>query len=455
MGQFDQTILRAIEEFATEGIQVTDQDGNYLFCNQAFTRLTGLDTSERIGKNVLDVQPDGAAAAVLRTGQPVYGHINTSREGVVMISSASPIRDCKGNLIGGISIFQDRTHYLELAQSLKRRQEEVVQLREKLSRLNRPVYRFQDLIGAAPAFRACIRQGMQAAAQGASILLTGESGTGKELFAHAIHGYSPRANGPFVRVNCPAIPAALLESELFGHVKGAFTGATQDRAGKFELAQHGSIFLDEVGDLELGLQAKLLRVLQEREVERLGSARTIALDTRVIAATNQDLKTLVQAGRFRSDLYYRLNVIHIQIPPLRHRREDIPLLLEHFLKKHGGGVISRSVSNEALQCLLEYDWPGNVRELENVAQRLLLFRDGPVVRRGEVLQALGEEPASPDPAPVPSLAQVERETIQKALEHFGTSLRGKQLAAEALGISLSGLYRKLQVYKLSPSPEQP
>lgn len=455
MGQFDAYILQAIEEFATEGIQVTDGAGNYLFCNQAFTRLTGLDTSERLGKNVLDVQPDGAAAAVLRTGQPVYGHVNASREGAVMVSSASPIRNAQGELMGVISIFQDQTRYLELARSLKRHQEEVFQLREKLSRLNRPTYRFQDLIGNAPAFRACVQRGMQAAGQGASVLITGESGTGKELFAHAIHGYSARAEGPFIRVNCPAIPAALLESELFGHVKGAFTGATQDKAGKFELAQHGSIFLDEVGDLELGLQAKLLRVLQEREVERVGGSRTIPLDTRVIAATNQDMRALVQAGRFRSDLYYRLNVIHIRIPPLRSRREDISLLLEHFLKKHSSGVIPCSLTREARQCLLEYHWPGNVRELENVAQRLLLYRDGPVIQREDVLRALGEDASEPDAPAVPSLAQVERAAIQAALDHFGLSLEGKRQAAAALGISLSGLYRKIQEYHLSPGRTGP
>ena len=278
------------------------------------------------------------------------------------------------------------------------------------------------------------------------MLITGESGTGKELFAHAIHGRSHRATAPFIRVNCPAIPSTLLESELFGYEKGAFTGAQKSKPGKFELAQSGSIFLDEIGDLDIVLQAKLLRVLQEHEIERLGSTKTIRLDVRVIAATNQELMDQIHQGRFRKDLYYRLNVIHIQIPPLRQRRSDIPLLLEWMLKKNDRSGPPCSISKSALKVFLDYDWPGNVRELESTVERLLLYREDSVISQKDALYALGDRDISPSPADFDgmSLAQMESMMIQRALVRHGASLEGKKQAAKELGISLSTLYEKLR-----------
>lgn len=449
MDQISEHILWAIDEFATEGVQLTDAEGNYVFCNRAFSVMTGLPTAARLGHNVLEVQPDGAAATVLRTGLPVYGHVNESRDGVIMVANASPIRDEEGRLIGVVSIFNDKTSYIKLAQSLKKREDEVLRLKGKLRQLEQPFYSFQDLIGESPAFRSCIERAMRAASSDASVLITAESGTGKELFAHAIHGYSARKEAPFIRVNCPAIPGTLLESELFGHEKGAFTGAVKEKAGKFELAQNGSIFLDEIGDLDIVLQAKLLRVLQERELERIGGTRTIPLNVRVIAATNQDLREQIHQGKFRQDLYYRLNVVHIEIPPLRHRRSDIPLLFEHMLKKHGAGTLPCTISREALKLLVDYDWPGNVRELENIAERLLLYREGPVIGPGDVLRVLGDRE---DTSPTMefeglTLAKMEELAIRQALERHGSTLEGKKRAAQELGISLSGLYKKLKQYQ--------
>ena len=419
MTRNSEEILRAIDEFSTEAIQITDEKGVYIFCNQAFAAITGVPVSQRIGKSIWDGQEFGACAKVLATGQPVYGHIQSPREGVVLIVNAAPIRDQAGRLVGTITVFNDQANYIKLTQALNAKEVE---------------------------FRACIQQAVQAAQSDASVLITGESGTGKELFAHAIHGRSHRATAPFIRVNCPAIPSTLLESELFGYEKGAFTGAQKSKPGKFELAQSGSIFLDEIGDLDIVLQAKLLRVLQEHEIERLGSTKTIRLDVRVIAATNQELMDQIHQGRFRKDLYYRLNVIHIQIPPLRQRRSDIPLLLEWMLKKNDRSGPPCSISKSALKVFLDYDWPGNVRELESTVERLLLYREDSVISQKDALYALGDRDISPSPADFDgmSLAQMESMMIQRALVRHGTSLEGKKQAAKELGISLSTLYEKLR-----------
>lgn len=450
MEKLEQLIVYAVEEFATEGIQILDARGTYIFCNKAFTSMTGLPLEARLGHNVLEVQPHGAAAKVFKSGLPAYGVVSSSREGVVMVSNASPIREENGEMIGIITIFNDQTSYMKLAQRLKERDTEMTQLKNKLRQLERPSYSFQDLIGEDTRFLECIRQAKRAAESDASVLLTGESGTGKELFAHAIHSHSLRSDKPFIRVNCPAIPSSLLESELFGYEKGAFTGASREKKGKFELAQGGSIFLDEIGDLDFSLQAKLLRTLQEKEVERVGSTRTMALDVRIIAATNQNLQEQIRMKQFRQDLYYRLNVIHLEVPPLRDRKGDIPLLLNHFLKKHTMGAVPCSISREALNLLTGYNWPGNVRELENVTERLLLYREGTVVSGDDVAHVLG---VRGDMAVYPAgdivpLAKLEEQAIKQALERCGPSLEGKRRAAAELGISLSGLYKKLRQYEL-------
>ncbi len=454
--KFNNMILNAIREFATEGIQIADAQGNYIFCNQAFSTITKLPVEERLGKNVFDVQPDGAIATALRTGQPVYGHINASTSDCIMISNASPIRDESGKILGAISVFNDKTSYITMVKTMETREKEIRLLKEKLKHLNQPAYAFHDLLGVHPDFVGCINKAKQAAFSNSSVLITGESGTGKELIANAIHQHGSRAGGPFIRVNCPAIPATLLESELFGHEKGAFTGALKDKVGKFELAQGGSIFLDEIGDMEVALQSKLLRVLQEHEVERIGSNKTVSVDVRVIAATNQDLHQQIQKGLFRKDLYYRLDVIHIEIPPLRRRKSDIPLLVEHMLKKHSDNKIPCRISKDALKELTAYDWPGNVRELENVVEKLLLYHEGPDIKKADVIYALGSHPGLQAQdffslAGLP-LSKAEEVLISQALNTYGRNLAGKKQAAAELGISLSCLYAKIRKYNLQIIP---
>jgi DNA-binding NtrC family response regulator len=286
-----------------------------------------------------------------------------------------------------------------------------------------------------------------------TVFISGESGTGKELVARAIHSTSRRSGGPWVDVNCAAIPEGLQESELFGHERGAFTGAVSSHPGKFEQAQGGTIFLDEVGEMSASAQARLLRVLQERSLQRVGGTRRIDLDVRVISASNRDLVQLVSSGRFRQDLYYRLVVFPIHLPPLRDRREDIPALVNHFLHKHArdaGRTVDR-VEPAAMERLRAFDWPGNVRELENVVHRALLVSSGPDLEAADLPPELHAGPSGPATAPAAdSLEEVERRAIRDALASCGGNLSE---AARRLGIGRSTLYRKMDQYGLRPEGE--
>ncbi len=266
-----------------------------------------------------------------------------------------------------------------------------VDLASENVRLKAEVHAQYEIVGSSKAIKQVIERVEKVAPTAARVLVTGENGTGKELVARAIHALSPRARGPFVEVNCAAIPTELIESELFGHVKGSFTGAFADRAGKFELADGGTLFLDEVGDMSLSAQAKVLRALEESVISRVGSGRTLAVNVRVVAATNKDLRAEIAAGRFREDLLYRLNVVPIEVPPLRARRADIPQLVGHFAEQltRRGGLPPRPFDKEAVQRLTAYDWPGNIRELKNAVERLLILASGPAVTAEDVDRIAG------------------------------------------------------------------
>jgi DNA-binding NtrC family response regulator len=306
------------------------------------------------------------------------------------------------------------------------------------------------IVGGSRAMEDVIDRAERVAATKSTVLIQGETGTGKELVARAIHDRSAQRDMPLIKVNCAAIPEALLESELFGHVRGAFTGALTTKKGKFALADGGTIFLDEIATMSPALQSKLLRVLQEREFEPLGSERTEKVDVRVIAATNRDLRQLVSEGKFQEDLFYRLNVIPIMLPPLRERRDDVPALVQHFVRKHAqrtGRRIER-VDPEVVTALQQYDWPGNVRELENTIERAVVLSVGPVITTGAI-SVLGTAPPASSGLPSLRLRQniewVERETIRRALE----SSRGvKKDAADLMGISQRALSYYLAKYRI-------
>ncbi|GAB6066562.1 sigma-54-dependent Fis family transcriptional regulator [Aquifex pyrophilus] len=339
-----------------------------------------------------------------------------------------------GNLLG---------MFFKLHEKMEEERKEWEEERKLLTRELQEKYTLHGIIGRSKAVRRLIELVEKVAKSDSTVLLLGESGTGKSLIARTIHYESPRKEKPFVTVNCAAIPENLLEAELFGYEKGAFTGAYAPKKGKFELANGGTIFLDEIGDMPLSLQAKILRVLQDREIERLGSEKTIKVDVRIIAATNKDLKKLVEEGKFREDLYYRLNVIPIYVPPLRERKEDIPLLIQHFLKefneKYGKEVY---LTKEAMERLLEYDYPGNVRELSNIIEQLVILNEGKVDTT-DLPEYLRKEKNKPKGDLQRFIEETEKKRIIEALEKTGYV---KSRAAKLLGYTLRQLDYRIKKY---------
>ena len=369
-------------------------------------------------------------------------HLLMTREGIIE----------DGYLVGAWSTGRDITELKEaetqvrrLNRELESRIEELSELRARLERDNdylreeiRADHPFEDMVGSSPRFRELASRIQLVASTSATVLISGESGTGKELVARAIHNLSDRRDRPLVKVNCAAIASGLVESELFGHVRGAFTGAVERRVGRFEYANGGTLFLDEITELPLEIQAKLLRVLQEREFEPVGSNRTVQVDVRLLAATNRSLTDAVREGRFRMDLYYRLQVVPVDLPPLRERREDIPALTAHFIARHSRqfGRPVAGVSQAMMQQLMAYDWPGNIRELENVLAR------GVVLSAGGVLDAFVAGP--PASAPPRTLEEAERIHIERTLSAVGWVLEGPKGAAALLSVNPSTLRGRMK-----------
>lgn len=444
------TILNSVQE----AIEVVDEKGIIKYVNPAFTKITGIPASERIGKNIYDVSPEGALAKVLETGKHIFGHRTTvGGSNAEVISNASPII-VDGESRGAVVVFNHFTDIMNLMEQLKQSTAVIETLSDKFGQVTTSKYTFRDILGANLELRKCIQIGERAARSDSTVLLTGESGTGKELFAHAIHSASARRDKPFIKVNCAAIPENLLESEFFGYVKGAFTGAIKSRIGKFELANGGTIFLDEIGDMDRNLQGKLLRVLQEMEFERVGGNETIKVDVRVIAATNRDLHELIRQGKFREDLYYRLNVVEINIPPLRHRKEDLPILTNNLIVKLNRklGKKVKGLSQDAEDVLFSYDWPGNVRELENVVERVMVTVDEDILTKNHFIQHVNQLREVPDKdIELIPIDQMEQILIRKAMAKFGVTVEGKRRAARALNISLATLYNKLKKVKAEGS----
>ena len=373
----------------------------------------------------------------LRTGEEVTGvpmYYRTRAGGrVSCITSVTLLRDESGRVVGGAEIIHDVTEVARLQEAAEER------------------YSFHSLVGRSRAMQEVYELAGLVAETDSTVLITGESGTGKELVANAIHYRSHRKGRPFIKVNCAALNEGVLESELFGHVRGAFTGAVSDKVGRFEMADGGTLFLDEIGDVPVPTQVKLLRVLQEGEIERVGSSKTLRVGVRLIAATNRDLSAAIATGRFRSDLYYRLNVFRISMPPLRDRPEDLPLLLDHFLAKVAAKMPSKAISGSApdvLERLSTYAFPGNVRELENLVEHAAIrSRDGILRARDLPLpdslgSASGDAPLYQIRKP---LEVLEKDIIRKALEATDWKV---QQTAERLGISRVTLWRKMKEYEL-------
>lgn len=450
-------MLAAIIDATQDAISVVDERGYGILVNPAYTRLTGLTQKDVLGKPAtVDIaEGESIHLKVLGTGKPIQGaRLKVGPQKRDVIVNVAPIV-VHGHLRGSVGVIHDVSQIKQLTEELAQAKQRIRHLEAK--------YTFEDIIGDSPELKAAIDQAKRAADLPATVLLRGESGTGKELFAHAIHNASRWRRGQFVRVNCTAIAESLLESELFGYEEGAFTGARrQGKKGYFEEAVGGTIFLDEIGEISPALQAKLLRVLQEKEIVRVGGTRAITVNTRVIAATNANLEQAVEEGRFREDLYYRLNVVPIFIPPLRYRKDDVPPLVVFLLRKFNQqfGRAVEKAAPQVLSALVAYDWPGNVRELENLLGRAMInMKYNETVMQSHHLPPMGgfgmdtrATRSLPTARWVPgkTLAQLTAITEQRAVEQALDHAKGnKTVAAKLLGISPRTLYYKLDKYGIT------
>lgn len=442
--------LDAILNSVQEAIEVASIEGRINYVNPSFSRVTSIPASQRIGQNIFEVSPNSALARSLRTHEAVFAHrAVVGGADVEVVANASPIV-VDGKMEGAVVVFQPLTDIYKLMEQLQASNRVINDLQTRINQISTSSYTFDDIIGSHPEFESALELAHKAAKSNSTILITGESGTGKELFAHAIHGASLRFDKPFIKVNCAAIPETLLESEFFGYEKGAFTGALKTKLGKMELANGGTIFLDEIGDMNLHLQAKFLRILQEMEFERVGGGETIKVDVRIIAATNRNLLEMVKQGDFREDLYYRLNVVELRLPSLRDHKGDIPAyvqsLIAKFNRKFGKRV--KSLTTGAEEVLMQYDWPGNIRELQNVVERAMVTVDEEIITHKQFLSLI-ESPSTISPEPIIKeiipIEQMEKQMIHRAIERYGSSVEGKKQAAKALKISLATLYNKLKL----------
>jgi PAS domain S-box-containing protein len=451
--------LKTVIETMQDGLMVVDQDGMIVSVNQAMCDLTGFSRDELLGNSCEVLNCDVCAESRASTEEHfcelfALGEVGRRRcqftkkngDPLYVMKNAAVLRDEDGDVLGGVETVIDIS--------------EMVAKDRMISDLRREMgvgEEFHGILGKSPAMMKVYNLVTCAAESEAPVLIFGESGTGKELVATAIHQLGPRSSGPFIKVNCAALNESLLESELFGHVKGAFTGAERNRIGRFEAASGGDFFLDEIGDLPLSIQVKLLRVLQEKVVERVGDQKQVPVDLRVISATNKDLKALMRDGVFREDLYYRVGVIPIYVPPLRERKDDIPILVGAFVNRiraRSGKPIT-GVAPEALGRLMNHHWPGNVRELINVIEyAFVLCRDGDI-QIEHLPPEVGERPAepiqaaAPTPVAAPGPEADEKERIVQALRQAGGR---KTEAARLLGISRVTLWKKLKKYDIEVTP---
>ena len=442
--------LQMILESVQDGICVVDRSGEVTYVNPSYLRIVHKTPEMVVGQNVFETAADGNRCAVLRSGIARIGSIRHKKDGTTIVANVNPIF-VVGEIAGVVSVIKDITEIQTLMERLSQVSAKAEYLEQELLRTKKTAQAFANYIGKSGKVVDVLALASKAPDSSANVLIRGESGTGKEVIAEGIHYASGRRRGPFIRVNCGAIPGALLESELFGHEKGAFTGAVRRKLGKFELANRGTIFLDEIGELDKNLQVKLLRVLQQKEFDRVGGEETIHVDVRIIAATNRDLEAMVREGTFRDDLYYRLNVIPIILPPLRDRPDDIPLLVEHFIEKISkeNKKDVRGITPDAMQMFMHYRWPGNVRELENVIERVITLMDTDLITAavlpsyikgdiaGREVQSLADDTVLP-------WEEYEKQIIANALRQ-GTSFNG---AAKLLRISHKTVAAKARKYGL-------
>ncbi len=438
----DQSLMFNVFETMRDGLMVVDCDGHILFFNKAAEEITGYRREDVLGKQCTILDSD---TCVVLTDEGKQKRCNLFKDGsvcnkrcrirtadgraVYLLKNAVTLRDETGEIVGAVETMTDIT-------SLYMKELEVQELKQELSK----DYWFMGLLGKSAAMQRLYEQIRNAAQSEAPVLVCGESGTGKNLVANAIHALSRRKDGPFIAMNCASLNEYLLESELFGHKKGAFTGAISDRTGRFEAADRGTIFLDEIGDMPIMMQAKLLRTLEEKVVERVGDHRPVPVDIRLVSASNKDIYKLASTGRFREDLLYRVNSIFIQTPPLRERQEDIPILAFHYLKKISivNGKDVKRINHRAMEVLQHYGWPGNVRQLINALEHSAITCKGETVEVSDLPDYLFHEP---EPRAADGKGRLSPEAIRAAVTMYKGN---KTMASKHLGVSRVTLWKKLK-----------
>ena len=449
-------IVSQILKMTSDGFIITDTEGNVREINKQYADFFGKSRSEIIGKSILNIIPNSKMIDIVKhkfsEEDAVHKYIDGEAKGNSVIVSRSYVEDEDGNVVAGVAQVKFKVQTLAVAKKLMNEYEELEYYREEFQNQNR----VDNIIGSDTKFREIVKECLKVAKTDIPVLLTGETGTGKEVMAKALHTNSLRCDKPFVSINCAAIPFELLESELFGYMDGAFTGAKRGgKKGKFQLANGGTIFLDEIGDMPSSMQAKLLRVLQEKEIEPLGSEKSIPLDVRVVAATRQDLEAKMKDGSFREDLYYRLSVFNIHIPPLRERGGDSLELAEFFLDELNHKYKTYKTFSKAVKAyFLKYQWPGNVRKVNNVVQSAYAISTENIIDINDIPARMlqQEKPAINLDKNKKSLGQMvddyEKEVILELLKkHKGNCLE----AAKEAGIHKSNFYRKLQKYGIKPA----
>jgi len=451
--KWDQGFLFEILENISDAVMINDSETRIVYVNKAYEEILKIPAHKAIGKKILDIEPDATAIQVMQTGKASHNIVDDLKTvNIQAVGMSFPLYKNK-NIMGAVSIFNDVTELMKLTEELNRTKEISRYFQKQLDKSNRLPRGFDQYVGANTSVREMLFLASKVAKTESTVLIRGESGVGKEVLARSVHAESKRCKMPLIKVNCASIPEHLLESELFGYEEGAFTGARKGgKIGKFELAQGGTIFLDEIGDMTFNMQAKVLRVIQERELERVGGTKSVKLDIRIIAATNRDLEAMIADGTFRSDLYYRLNVIPLHIPSLRERKDDVLILSRFILNQLNNEAEQVGLSNDVMIILQQYDWPGNIRELQNVLEHANIVRTSNHIQYKDLPRYLQCAQIEAENVSLPcfgnlnlkqSIEIVEKELIMASL-HRNNDNKSKCILE--LGISRRAFYEKLQKY---------